>query len=502
MWDNHDVEAALEERAELEDELRRHGITNIFSKEELAVDAPQIFSKSILDRFDQAPGRNYLLLRNDGSCVCSDSDVRPKEDNNTAPSLVPRRAALARALADLDNTPDAKQIDFCNSQAVLMNPAEGVILQTLRAAKAGDVLLRIPFRVCLCSSELSTFLSGDHIVDANRANRISGLFDEEYDGIDFKLALTVALASLANDPRVRYLEELAPYESLQTNCIFLWAAETSSATPTAEHKPLLERILSGSVAFRRAKTVAAQAAKVFEGLVQQGVLNSSADHKLWLWACAVVQTRGFVCGANDERAICPILDLANHRSGGMHSACFSTPSSRADGFGEAALLKSVEDLDAASSCSTTLGDSTPRDEDSTPRNESVPDDEDAASTCCSTPREVFDPRSAFFPPALSKNTTQRDDDLLILADCALDAGEEITICYDAEADFLDLFERGGFFDASCPVHTVEVEVWAGSGRYKKPPQESAQNFSRFGFSSNLLCDFFLVCDVCDQCVSM
>ena len=44
--------------------------------------------------------------------------------------------------------------------------------------------------------------------------------------------------------------------------------------------------------------------------------------------------------------------------------------------------------------------------------------------------------------------------------------------------------------------------WAGSGRYQTHPQESAQNLSRFGFSSILLCDYFLVCDVCDQCVSM
>lgn len=38
----------------------------------------------------------------------------------------------------------------------------------------------------------------------------------------------------------------------------------------------------------------------------------------------------------------------------------------------------------------------------------------------------------------------------------MDAGEEVTICYDPAADYLDLFERYGFFDAQSQVHTVEV----------------------------------------------
>ena len=89
------------------------------------------------------------------------------------------------------------------------------------------------------------------------------------------------------------------------------------------------------------------------------------------------------------------------------------------------------DEDAASTstcCSATLGDSTPRDEgDSTPRNESVPfEDEDAASTCCSTPRDHVGHDHVYLFPTTAGDCDVRDDDLLILADCALDAGEEIT----------------------------------------------------------------------------
>eukprot|EP00931_Biecheleriopsis_adriatica_P069154 TRINITY_DN43027_c0_g1_i1.p1 TRINITY_DN43027_c0_g1~~TRINITY_DN43027_c0_g1_i1.p1 ORF type:complete len:257 (-),score=56.54 TRINITY_DN43027_c0_g1_i1:21-791(-) len=37
-------------------------------------------------------------------------------------------------------------------------------------------------------------------------------------------------------------------------------------------------------------------------------------------------------------------------------------------------------------------------------------------------------------------------------------GSEVLICYDSEADFLDLWERYGFFDSTATIHTVEIEV--------------------------------------------
>jgi len=46
----------------------------------------------------------------------------------------------------------------------------------------------------------------------------------------------------------------------------------------------------------------------------------------------------------------------------------------------------------------------------------------------------------------------------LLANYTLDPGDEVTQCYDADADFLDMFERYGFFDGSAVVHTAEVLV--------------------------------------------
>jgi histone arginine demethylase JMJD6 len=42
------------------------------------------------------------------------------------------------------------------------------------------------------------------------------------------------------------------------------------------------------------------------------------------------------------------------------------------------------------------------------------------------------------------------------ASYALDAGDEVTICYDESADFSDVFERFGCFDARAVIHTAEV----------------------------------------------
>ena len=40
----------------------------------------------------------------------------------------------------------------------------------------------------------------------------------------------------------------------------------------------------------------------------------------------------------------------------------------------------------------------------------------------------------------------------------MSAGDEVTLNYDEDADFVDMFERYGFFDASAVVHTAEVIV--------------------------------------------
>ena len=46
----------------------------------------------------------------------------------------------------------------------------------------------------------------------------------------------------------------------------------------------------------------------------------------------------------------------------------------------------------------------------------------------------------------------------LVAEYTLDAGDEVCLCYDPNADHLDVLERYGFFDSSSVVHTVEVTV--------------------------------------------
>ena len=40
----------------------------------------------------------------------------------------------------------------------------------------------------------------------------------------------------------------------------------------------------------------------------------------------------------------------------------------------------------------------------------------------------------------------------------MDAGDEVSVNYNMDADYLDLFERYGFFDQSAVIHTAEVPV--------------------------------------------
>ena len=38
------------------------------------------------------------------------------------------------------------------------------------------------------------------------------------------------------------------------------------------------------------------------------------------------------------------------------------------------------------------------------------------------------------------------------------SGEEVLICYDAEMDFLDTFERYGFLDLKSDIHSVTIKI--------------------------------------------
>ena len=55
-------------------------------------------------------------------------------------------------------------------------------------------------------------------------------------------------------------------------------------------------------------------------------------------------------------------------------------------------------------------------------------------------------------------SVDEDGMVRLQANGVLEAGVEVTICYDEEADYLDVFERWGFFDSSSVVHTAEIAV--------------------------------------------
>ena len=61
----------------------------------------------------------------------------------------------------------------------------------------------------------------------------------------------------------------------------------------------------------------------------------------------------------------------------------------------------------------------------------------------------------------------------LLAEYAMDAGDEVSVNYDADADYLDVFERYGLFDASAVIHTAEVPV-APEATTSAPGLEAAQ----------------------------
>ena len=47
---------------------------------------------------------------------------------------------------------------------------------------------------------------------------------------------------------------------------------------------------------------------------------------------------------------------------------------------------------------------------------------------------------------------------LLVATKLIGAGEQIFICYDEDADFLDMFQRYGFLDLTTNVHSVEIRI--------------------------------------------
>ena len=70
--------------------------------------------------------------------------------------------------------------------------------------------------------------------------------------------------------------------------------------------------------------------------------------------------------------------------------------------------------------------------------------------------------------------------MALYSNYALDAGDEVTICYEPDADYIDLFERYGFFDGTSVVHTAEVIVPPGAlGAIRAPktggPQAQAMS---------------------------
>ena len=58
----------------------------------------------------------------------------------------------------------------------------------------------------------------------------------------------------------------------------------------------------------------------------------------------------------------------------------------------------------------------------------------------------------------SARVSVEDGFIRLRANGFLEMGDVITICYDDDTDYLDVFERWGFFDSSSNVHTAEIVV--------------------------------------------
>eukprot|EP00913_Durusdinium_trenchii_P027514 g25804.t1 len=56
------------------------------------------------------------------------------------------------------------------------------------------------------------------------------------------------------------------------------------------------------------------------------------------------------------------------------------------------------------------------------------------------------------------NAVQEAGSITLLAELPVEDGEELTISYYPEADFLDIFEAYGFFDETCLIHTAELPL--------------------------------------------
>jgi len=58
-----------------------------------------------------------------------------------------------------------------------------------------------------------------------------------------------------------------------------------------------------------------------------------------------------------------------------------------------------------------------------------------------------------------------DEDFSLEALKPVRDGKEILVCYDKEADYLDMWERYGFFDTAATIHTVEILIPSSSALF-------------------------------------
>ena len=188
----------------------------------------------------------------------------------------------------------------CRVEARL-TPTAGAILCTACDCQMGDVLLEVPLDGALCAADMP----------AAAEPRLAE--DDSYGRL--LVALVHLLHTQPQHVLATYCEEVFPPDEAKSLIMSLWA----SSSPDEANSPgdvescegsLAASRASGSIAWRRSRQQRARMLREWRELSAAGVVAVSAER--YMWAKSLLLTRSFHLARGPT--LCPLLDLANHRS--------------------------------------------------------------------------------------------------------------------------------------------------------------------------------------------
>lgn len=231
--------------------------------------------------------------------------------------------------------------------------SSGVTLYASEAVQPETVLLEVPLSECITSGDVSTEAAAA-LPERDTFGRLL-------------LALLAATEAREPSPVATYFASVFDYAEAEESLMQLWPAHGPAADMVAH-----------CVAWRRSRQERADIEAEHAALTAANLTTATLER--YMWAKSLLRTRAFdLTSSSAGHALCPVLDLTNHRSTG------------------AVARWQLAEVDG-------------------------------------------------------------EQRMQSISKYALDAGDELSFCYDPECDFVDLFERYGFWDASSVVHTVEVVV--------------------------------------------